>query len=1043
MTPPLQQKPFWYAIERFANRCRITACITAMVAVHSFALQAQNFSVTGKISSSDDGLPLAGVTVIEKGTTNGTSTDTDGLFKIQVSNDKAVLVFSFIGYTQQEVAVNAQSEINLSMDPDIQQLSEIVVVGYGSVKKTDLTGAVGLMDNEQLTKRSTVGVLEAMQGQVAGVDISSTNGRAGGGFNIQIRGVQSVEGGKPLYVVDGVIVPDGIDFLNPQDIERIDVLKDASSTAIYGSRGAYGVVIVTTKSGTTQKQKAVISYDGYVGVRNVARMPQFMDGTKWWNWRQDSFISDAIVKNQAIPVNPGYNTTSPELQRRIDENDYTDWQDLVTQNGKQQNHWVSLAGRGDKMGYIFGFGYQDEGGNVIGEEYKRYNFKASIDHTLNDKWSGGMNMNISFAEHNQGSPNVMVEGFRMAPLLSPYNTETGSLILQPGKDEIDGITPIAYHIDFTSSVNPLIEVKKAWVDKNTTYAIGNVYLQFSPIKALSVKTTFAPRFTFSRQGQFTGTGAEGNLTTPPQGRVDNNSSFSYVWDNQINYSKSFGSHSFNVMGLASVNSFIDESNFLRQTKMDANAPNYYATGRGGDPTTVTAGGSWSKETLMSYALRVNYSFQDKYLLTLSNRADGSSKLAPGKQWEMFPSAGVAWKVSDESFMSSLTVVNQLKARVSFGYTGNNPVSRYNSTRTASTVTYYDYDNVASLGAAPDRIANPDLTWERTEEIDFGLDFGLYKSRITGSIDYYNKKSSNLILTRLLPAESGFPSISQNVGEVVNKGIEVSLTTVNVSTDKLTWNTTFNFARNKNEVTALYGDSDKIGLVVNDGYAADDWAIIGESLGSYFNWVADGVWQNGDTDAALYNQLEGQGRVIDFDGNQVINDLDKRIVGSNLPKWTGGFNTTLTYGNFDFALSMITRQGVTAFSPFHQEFASHEDRGRAKLDIDWYMQDNPITETRITNFYPQPKNAGVYWRQYNVGYYRDASFVKVKNITLGYTIPGSVLDRLKLTNVRVYTSVINPFVFSDYDGFDPEWATSTFAQGGVSSTTYMFGLNLKF
>lgn len=1029
---PVGRYAFWY--------WRM-ACLTLGLAV-SLNLNAQDFSVSGKVTSTDDGSSLPGVTILEKGTSNGTTTDANGEYKIRVSED-AVLVFSFIGYAQQEVAVNAQTTVSISMSPDITELSEVVVIGYGTVKKTDATGAVGLVDSDQITKRATLNPMEAMQGQIAGVDISSANGRAGSGFNIQIRGVQSIQGGQPLYVVDGVIVPDGIDFLNPQDIERIDILKDASSTAIYGSRGAYGVVIVTTKGGATQKQKAVISYDGYVGVRNVARMPEFMDGTTWWNWRQDTFISDAIVKNQAIPTNPGYNTTSPELQRRLDEQDFTDWPSLVTQNGMQQNHWISLSGRGDKMGYTFGIGYQNEEGNVINDTYKRYNFKASIDHTLNERWSGGMNVNLSVAQHDMGSPNVMVEGFRMAPILSPYDTETGNLILQPGKDLIEGASPTAYHIDFTSSVNPLMEVKKAWVEKNTTYAVGNIYLQFAPVEWISFKTTFAPRITMSRQGQFIGTGAEGNVTGLPQGRIDNKQAFSYVWDNQVNLNKTVNNHVFNLMGLFSVNSFVDESNFLRQTVMAANSRNYYTVGVGGDQTSIRAGGEWSKETITSFAMRLNYSFLDKYLLTLSNRLDGSSVLSEGNKWTTFPSAALGWKVFEEAFMTNSSFVNALKVRLSYGFTGNNKVDRYATIPTASTITYYDFDGATGVGTAPDGIANRNLTWEKTSELNFGIDFGLFTSRITGSIDIYNKKSKDLLVEKKIPFENGFSTVWDNAAEVVNKGIELSLTTVNVSTDAVTWSTTFNFSKNKNEVTAIYGNTEKIPVSRSDGYAADDWVIKGESLGSYYNWVTDGIWQKGE-DAVAYKQLEGQGKVVDFDGDKVLEDEDdKRVVGTTLPKWTAGFNTTVTFKNFDLSMALITRQGITAFSPFHQEFTNHEDRGRAKLDIDWYMQENPVTQTRVSDFYPQPKNAGNYWRQYNVGYYRDASFVKVKNITLGYNVPTSVLGRLKLTSLRVYANVLNPIVITDYDGFDPEWATATFANGGVSSTTYMLGANIKF
>jgi TonB-dependent starch-binding outer membrane protein SusC len=1039
------------------TRLYLTAlCLTILTTLASSAqVHAQELVVTGKISAADDGTPMPGVTIMEKGTSNGTSSDANGEYKIKVGAVDPILVFTFIGYTTEEISVNGRTTVDIGLKPNITTLSEVVVVGYGTVKKTDLTGAVGLVDNEQITKRATVGALEAMQGQVAGVDISSSNGRAGSGFNIQIRGVQSLQGGQPLYVVDGVIVPDGIDFLNPQDIERIDVLKDASSTAIYGSRGAYGVVLVTTKGGASQKQSAVIAYDGYVGVRKVARMPEFMDGTTWWNWRQDSFISDALVKGQAIPAEPGVNTTTGELQRRLDEQDFTDWPSLVTQDGMQANHYLSLSGRSDKMGYTFGIGYQNEEGNVIKDSYKRYNLKASIDHTLNERWSGGMSINLSLAQHDMGSPNVMVEGFRMSPLLSPYNTETSDLILQPGKDAVDGQTPIVYHMDFTSSVNPLMEVKKAWVEKNTTYAIGNIFLEYSPTSWLSAKTTFAPRFTVSRQGQFAGTGSEGNVTGLPQGRIDNAQAFSYVWDNQVNANKTFGDHSLGAMGLFSANSFVDESSFLRQTKMDANARNYYTTGSGGDPASITAGGRWSKETIASFALRLNYSYRDKYLLTVSNRIDGSSILAEGHKWQTFPSAAVAWKMSEESFLNDVSFLDMLKLRASYGITGNNRVPRYSTIPTASSVMYYDFDNTTATGIAPDRIANNSLTWEKTSEYNLGLDFALLTSRITGSIDVYNKTSQDLLVDKLIPLENGYNSVVDNAAEVVNKGIEVALTTVNVSNEGgLTWTTTFSFAKNNNEVTEVYGGTDRISENRSDGYASDDWIIKGESLGSYYNWVADGVWQAGDDNALTYGQTEGQGRVVDFDESGTITESDKRVIGSTLPKWTGGFNTSLTFKNFDLSLAMISRQGVTAFSQFHQEFTNHEDRGRAKLDMDWYMQENGVTPARASNFYPQPKNAGNYWRQYNVGYYRDASFVKVKNITLGYTIPTSVLDKISISSLRVYATVLNPVVITEYDGFDPEWATAGFGStnvgantfapgGGLSSTTYLMGVNLRF
>lgn len=1011
------------------------------------SIQASNyevdFSVSGTVTDGADGSPLPGVNVLIKGSTVGTTTDADGKFRLNAPDENATLIFSFIGYTTQEVGINGRSVIDVKLATDATELSEVVVVGYGTVKKTDLTGSVAVVDNEALVKRGAVNPMEAIQGQIAGVDVSNSTGRAGSQFNIQIRGQQSFAGGSPLYVVDGVITG-GIDFLNPQDIERIDILKDASSTAIYGSRGAYGVVIVTTKQGSSARQKAVISYDGYYGVRNVARMPDFMDGDTWMDWRIDAYTTAALVAGNTPNPAAAFNVNSGELQRRLDENDFTDWPSLVLQNGKQQNHWVSLSGMGDnKLGYNIGFGFQQEEGNVINEDYKRYNFKASINHTLNSKWKGGANMNISVIDFSSGAPNAMRNAFRMNPLLHPYDTDTGELIIQPGKDGIDGQSG-QWHVNFTSSHNPLVDLTVSHQQTQTYYAIGNIFLEYSPVEWISLRSTFAPRFKSERYGLFEGTNSEGRFNTRPGAEVRNLQSFSYVWDNQVSINKNINSiHKFNFMGLFSTNLFRDESSRIVDEFIDMSAKDFYNIGLNSEKDNVTLDGSYTRETLMSFATRLNYSLNDKYLITVSNRWDGASVLSEGNKWDFFPSAAVGWKISSEPFMQDVAVVNELKARLSYGATGNKVVPPYSTQALASTLTYYDFDGSVANGIRPDRIGNRLLTWEKTTELDFGVDFGLFASRLTGSIDYYNKVSKDLIINRLLPFESGYENVTQNIAEVTNKGIEVSLTSVNVSTDRLTWSTTFNFAKNNNEVTALYENTEKITAPKGDGYNADDIIQVGQPLGSYWNYVLNGVWQAGDDGAQTYGQTEGQARVVDFDDNGVINDLDKRFLGSLLPDWTGGFTTTLEFKGFDLSASVITRQGVFAYSPFHAEFTNPQDRGRQKLDIDWYMPDNPVGPSRASNFYPQVFNAGNYWRNNNVGYYRDASFTKVKNITLGYSFPASVLSKLGVTKFRVYVSTLNPIVITDYDGVDPEWANTPFENGGVSTVTYLGGVNLTF
>jgi TonB-dependent starch-binding outer membrane protein SusC len=988
---------------------------------------AQNITVTGKVTSADDGTPLPGVTVMVKGSSNGTTSDADGAYSLNVSDPAGTLVFSFIGYAQQEIAIGNRTSIDVALMADIQQLTEVVVVGYGTVKKTDLTGAVASIDPEQITKVGSITPLEGVQGQIAGVDVSNTSGRPGAPFKIQIRGQQSLKGGNPLYVVDGVIT-DNIDFLNPQDIERMDILKDASSTAIYGSRGAYGVVIVTTKQGASVNHKATISYDGYYGVRKAARLPDFMDGDTWWNYRQDAYITPAMLANQPYTADAGNNTTNKdELKRRVAEKDYTDWPSLLIQDGAQQNHWLSMSGMSDnKVGYTIGIGYQQEKGNIIHDEFKRYNIKANVSHVLSEHWSAGAGMNLAFSDQEGGSPNAMVNAFRMNPLLKPYYTDRpNEIMIQPGKD--------LPYIDMTSSVSPLVDMENAENDRRTYTALGNVFLQYTPVEWISLKSTFSPRLKYDKRGRYFGTNSEGRVGLLGSADLTTTESFSYIWDNQVSVNKTINDHNFNLMGLYSMNLFRDEMNFMSGNNLpfDSGYDNI-----GTAPVTDQRSDTdYRKSTLLSYALRLNYGWKGKYLLTLSNRWDGSSVLAEGHKWESFPSAAVSWKLSEENFLESVTPIDHLALRFSYGFTGNNNVDPYTTTVAANVQTYYDFGGLVSGGFAPN-IANAKLTWEKTSEANFGIDYSFFSARIVGSVDIYNRLSKDLLLDRKLPLETGYATIQDNVAEVRNKGIEVSLTSVNISTDDFTWSTTFNFTKNKNSIEQIFnGDEDLVG---------NGW-FIGQPVNVNYTYVFDGIWQESERDLAIsYGQLPGQAKVKDMDDNGSIDARDRRIIGTSMPKWTGGLSTTVTFKGFDFTASLFTRQGVQVFSPFHDEFLNWDDRGRQKLNVNWYMPANDVTPARESNEYPQPKNFGPYWRgTAGVAAYKDASFVKVKNITLGYTLPSAIVERAKIQSLRIYANVLNPFVFTDYEGFDPEWANATFSDSGMSSITYQFGLNLKF
>jgi TonB-linked SusC/RagA family outer membrane protein len=999
---------------------------------------AQDFTITGKVTA-DDGSALPGVTVLLKGSSSGTTTDTEGVYRLQASDPNGILVFSFIGYATQEVSIGTRTSIDVSMAADITELGEVVVVGYGTVKKTDLTGSVATIDPEQITRRGPVSALEGVQGQVAGVDISNPSGRAGAGFKVQIRGQQSLKGGNPLYVVDGVIT-DNIDFINPQDIERIDILKDASSTAIYGSRGAYGVVIVTTKQGASVKNKATISYDGYYGVRKVARLPEFMDGTTWWNFRQDAYITPALLANQAYDADIGNNVavaSRGELRRRVSDKDFTDWPALLMQDGKQQNHWISASGMSDnKLSYTLGVGYQEEEGNIIHESYKRYNFKANVSHVLNEQWSAGANLNMAVADQEAGSPFAMVNAFRMNPLLKPTFTDRpGEIIMQPGKD--------LPYIDMTSSVNPLVDMENAKNDRRTYNVLGNVYVQYSPVSWLSLKSTIAPSLRYDKKGRYFGMNSEGRVGLLGLADLKTTESFSYVWDNQVTATKEINEHRFNAMGLFSLNSFRSDTTMLSGSNLPFNSG--YNNIGSAPATDQRADTDYRKYTLASFAIRLNYSWKDKYFLTISDRWDGASVLAEGHKWASFPSAAVSWKISEEPFLANVNFVDHLAARVSYGFTGNNAVDPYTTTVAANTQTYYDFGGTNAGGFAPN-LGNKKLTWERTHELNLGVDYSFVQARISGSVDLYNRVSEDLLIYRRLPPEMGYAAVWDNVATVRNRGIEVVLNTVNISTDDFTWQTSFNFTKNENEILELLNGKEDI--------VGNKW-FIGEPIRVNYTYVFDGIWQESERDEAIaYGQLPGQAKVKDMgpEPDGVINADDRRVIGSPMPTWTGGVSTTVTYKGFDLSASLFTRQGVQVYSPFYEEFLNWDDRGRQKLNVNWYMPANNVTPARTSNEYPQPKNFGPYWRTAaGVAAYRDASFVKVKNITLGYTLPSELLERVKITQLRIYANVLNPFVFTKYKGFDPEWADATYngnsvgsaVDGGMSTITYQFGMNLKF
>lgn len=1016
----------------------------------------QELTITGTVTSGTDSKGLPGVNIIEKGTSNGVITDLNGNYTITLQNENPILIFSFIGYVTQEIEVGTQTEINVVLFEDFTELEEIVVVGYGTVKKTDLTGSVGTLDEEAITEKSVNNPMEALQGNVAGVTISSTTGRLGDEYDITIRGNNSLnEEAKPLYIVDGV-ASDGIAYLNPQDISRIDILKDASSTAIYGSRGSNGVIIVTTKSGATAAKGISVSFDSYYGIKKPARLPKMMDGQTWWAYHNAAYLgSDPLsmtpgrLDSTVASIDadyPGPYGKNEYLIVAAENNETFDWYDAVLKDGMMANNYLNISGKGDNVSYHFGIGAQNETGLIANESLDKYSLKAGFDSKISKMFSVGTNLTVTKSDQEQGNNQAMLNAFRFCPLITPYDTDGETYFIQPGKlvDEND-----RWLVNKTSTWNPLLDIQNASDLTHRYNIISSTYAQLKPLSWLSFKTTFSVGYDNRNRGQSWGAETEeghkkGDM---PVGQITKTSKFSYTWDNQFNIDYSLNEdHNFSFLGLQSIYSDKDERTYQYANQMPfetgfynlasgAQSSYLFYPANPDDPDYDNLIPYYQKQTLASFALRLNYNFKGKYLITLSNRWDGSSVLAEGNKWAAFPSSAVAWRISEEAFMQTQDIVSRLKLRASLGYTGNNIVAPYSSLNKLDLQTYYSFGSNVATGWLPQSLSNSELTWEKTREFNFGLDFGFLNNRIAGVIDVYDRLSDEILMTENLPLESGWESIQANVGSISNKGLEIGLTTVNVNNNLVTWETSFIFSKNKNEIVSIHGQTE------NDDIG-NNW-FIGESIDAVYNYEFDGIVQANED--GIFGLDEGMAKVKDQNGDgEITADDDRIILGSADPDWTGSFYSKLTVGNFDLSLSLITSQGVFVYSPFHSDFIETRQRGRQKLDIQVYVPENGAgLPTHFSNEYPRPRAEGTYWNDSDVGFNKDASFTKIKNIALGYTLPDELLSKVYIKSLRIYFNVIDPFIWTEYEGYDPEWAAASINLGRVASITYQLGLNLKF
>jgi TonB-dependent starch-binding outer membrane protein SusC len=1010
-------------------RCKLLQCRVTIIALliltqvlHFSSVKAQdNLSIVKGIVHGENNQPLINASVVIRNSqsnfTSGTKTDTAGIFTFRVpAGGPYGFTITNVGYEPQTLSgynlkAGTTFTLDVSMKATAGSLEQVVVVGYGTQRRANVTGAIASVNATTITRAATPDATGALQGNVPGAVVVKNVGKPGSGYSINIRGISSFGGtNSPLFIIDGIPTTSGINDLNPADIEKIDILKDASATAIYGSRGAKGVVIVTTKRG--KAGRTAISYDGYMGVRTPNNLPDMMNGPEYVAFRTQQFLAQGRDTSRS---NAAFFT--PQQWKNIGEGRFTDWPSLLLKDGLQMNHNVTASGGDEKTRFSLGAGILREEGNVRPEDFKRYSFRGNVDRQINEKWKAGISFYASQSLQNQGSYETLRSAYRLPPTVSPYDSTGAKVFRVLGGD---GVT------------NPFFDQENDIRENRFFRTFGNLYIQVEPIRHLTLKTTLSPNVYRERTAWLIGSLSKEGAGAGGYTRATNNTleQITWLWDNQAIYEREFGGvHKLTATAIQSLQKDRIESsgadvynlpyNSLWYNLGSATNTDFSGTFRG-----PTVRSNFTKYTLASARGRINYSYKDKYLFTALGTWDGSSRLAEGNKWGFFPSASVKWRIAQEEFMQNITAVNDLSLRVSYGASGNDRVDAYSTQATLGSSAYH-FGSALAQGYSPSRLANKELTWETTHEINVGVDFSLLKNRIYGTVDLYNRKIDNILLARALPAPSGWSSVNANIGKLRNQGIEVGLSTINIQRGKFYWKSDFVFDANKNEILeTANGKRDDVG----------NRLFIGQPVQVNYDYVFDGIWQVGDKDAAAkYNQKPGQVRVKDIDNNGVINAADRQIIGKRVPDWTGSFANTFRYGNVDLYVLVYTRRGEQFNSVFDASFMNYNQIYK-QVKVDYWTPENPSQ----THF--QPGNPGSF---VNAAYYRKSDFIRVNNITLGYTFPNSLLQKVGVNSFRIYATALNPIMFTDYQGFDTEWTSQNTYGTAVSTASYLFGVNLSF
>lgn len=974
-------------------------------------------TVSGRILD-ENGEPMIGVTIKAAGT-NGTITDMDGNFSLDgVAQGVDNLQVSYIGYTSQNVKIKSDN-MTIEMKPDNAQLDAVVVVGYGVMKKRDLTGSVASIKSDDIVKMPTSNVMEAIGGRISGLDITRSSGSAGSSVNMTLRGSRSINGSNtPLFIIDGV--EGNYEDLTPNDIESIEVLKDASSTAIYGSAGANGVIIITTKRGSAGK--TTINFDAYMGVNGFASYPGVLSGNDYINLRREAYRTAGLWSSNADDET----IFTSEEWKHIQNGNWVDWFDEATRTGIQQSYTVSMNGGNENTKSYVSLNYYNEDGILKEDDYTRYSLNMNIDQTINKWLKGGLKVQGAYIDQNMRNNQIWTRILCTSPLGNAYD-QNGNIMEYPLADK--------------SELNPLIDTPKDRYANNKKQLSINptAYLELTPLKGLSLKTVFGAYLAFSRTGIYQGKDSYvGHSEGKASAQITNSHTYNYKWENIINYNFSIADkHNLAFTGVTSWSKKQYENNMGKGYGIDWDQYLFHNLG-----VTNTTGreltSSYVGSQMMSYVLRFNYSYLGRYLLTLSNRWDGSSMLAQGHQWDSFPAVAVAWRISDENFMKDATWISNLKLRLSYGVTGNAGAKEYATQSIGYAGSNLAFQDSAAPYFIPSKtLANQQLGWEKSYGTNIGVDFGVLNSRINLTIDWYNTDTKDILFSRTLPYslggfKTGNYNMWQNICSTNNRGIEIAINSVNIQKKKFKWTTDFTFAANREKITDFTSDSP----VVNGNY----YLMEGQPINTYYDYKYLGIWQENESEeAAKYGFKPGYIKVADNDGNYAYTASDYEVLGSSNPDWTAGLVNSFKIYDFDLSFQLQARWGQTL-----------------KADIlGWYCPSGTYNSPAICDYWT-PENPGGRFPRPDKDHerlssyqgnssllYVDGSYLKVKNITLGYSISEKLLKTAGLSRGRIYATMSNPIIFTKSKylrDYDPE-------RGGADTfpltKQIIIGLNLTF